>query len=204
MLSEREQRSEMQIRKLAAVVLALVAAACGGTEGGAADAPADGSAPSRTYSDNGVTFEYPEGWEEFPAEASATAAGSSELWSATVGPDKTNLVNLTAYRLNVAVTEENLTSIEAELDGVIQGVVKQAGGTITSGPTAEEVAGFPAYTYMWEDVEVDGEPKDSAAYFLFDDKKEYFFNCQFSEQTQDEVQAGCEQILDSFVVTHSV
>lgn len=196
----------MHIRGLVAaatVGLAVVGMACGGS-GGSSDAePKPSEAAVQTYEGNGVTFDYPTGWEEFPAEASATSAGSSELWSATVGPDKTNLVNITAYRLNIAVTEENLESIEAELDQVIQGVVKQAGGKITAGPTADEVAGFPAYAYTWEDVEVNGEAKDSSAYFLFDEDIEYFFNCQFSGDSAEEVRSGCDLILETFEVSES-
>ncbi len=180
-----------------ALVAALLIGACGGQDA------SDEDRGSQTYSDNGVTFEYPAGWDEFPAEAAATSSGSNELWSATVGPDKTNLVNLTAYELNIAVTSDNLETIEAELNQVIQGVVDQAGGEITAGPTADEVAGLPAYTYRWEDVEVDGEPKDSDAYFLFDDKTEYFFNCQFSDDVAEEVRAGCELILSTFEVNGS-
>jgi len=193
------------LRMIVVAVLGAVAlVACGG-DGGDPQAPAgdqDEEAAS-TYDDNGVSFEYPSGWDEFPAEASATSTGSNELWSATVGPDKTNLVNLTAYQLNIEVTEENLASVEAELDQVIQGVVDQAGGEITSGPTEDEIAGFPGYTYTWEDVDVDGEAKDSSAYFLFDGDTEYFFNCQFSAATEEEVLGGCDQILGSFEVTSS-
>ena len=186
----------MRHRYLVAVVLLVALVGCNRGEG---DAQTDDfAADSATYNDNGVTFEYPGDWDEFPAEASATSTGSNELWSATVGPDRTNLVNVTAYQLNVEVTEENLDTIEAELDQVISGVVSQAGGEIIDGPTAGEVAGLPAYTYTWENVEVDGEPKDSEAYFLFDGETEYFFNCQFSDATADEVRSGCDQILATF------
>jgi phage baseplate assembly protein gpV len=189
---------------LAAAFLAIAAVACGGDSAEPRVAPEEEEQEeAATYDDNGVTFEYPGEWDEFPAEASATSTGSNELWSATVGPDKTNLVNITAYQLNIEVTEENLDSIEAELDQVIKGVVDQAGGSITSGPDQDEVAGFPAYTYTWTNVEVEGEPKDSSAYFIFDGDTEYFFNCQFSDETQDEVQSGCDQVLASFSVTDS-
>jgi hypothetical protein len=191
---------------LVAVLVAVAAVACGGDDPEpqvAPEASEEQETSAATYDDNGVTFEYPDGWDEFPAEASATSTGSNELWSATVGPDKTNLVNITAYRLNIEVTAENLDTIEAELDEVIQGVVDQAGGEITSGPDQDEVAGFPAYTYTWEDVEVEGEPKDSSAYFLFNGDTEYFFNCQFSSETEEEVLSGCEQILGSFTVSDS-
>ena len=189
-----------------AVLVAVATVACGGDEEIEPQVTGEESGEpqtANTYDENGVAFDYPDGWEEFPAEASATSTGSNELWSATVGPDKTNLVNITAYRLNIEVTDDNLGSIEAELDEVIQEVVDQAGGTITEGPTAADVAGFPAYTYTWEDVEVEDEPKDSAAYFVFNGDIEYFFNCQFSSDVADEVMAGCDQILESFEVTDS-
>lgn len=189
-----------------AVLVAVATVACAGDEEIEPRVTGEESSEpqtANTYDENGVAFDYPDGWEEFPAEASATSTGSNELWSATVGPDKTNLVNITAYRLNIEVTEDNLDSIEAELDEVIQDVVDQAGGTITDGPTADEVAGFPAYTYTWEDVEVEDELKDSAAYFVFNGDIEYFFNCQFSSDVADEVMSGCDQILESFEVTDS-
>ena len=195
------KRSVIAIALAAVVVLG---AACGGDSDEPEVTSEEGGESAASYSDNDVTFDYPSDWEEFPeAEATATSTGSNELWSATVGPDKTNLVNVTAYKLNIDVTEENVDSIEGELDQVIQGVVDQAGGEITSGPTAEDVAGFPAYTYTWEGVEVDGEPKDSSAYFVFVDDIEYFFNCQYSDDTEEDIQAGCDQILETFEVSEA-
>jgi hypothetical protein len=182
---------------VAALVL-LVATACAG---GANDSGRSRtSQPNATYSANGVEFEYPESWDRFPAEPATATEGSNELWSVTVGPDKTNLVNVTAYRLKIEVTDDNLSSIEAELDDVISGIVERAGGTIADGPTADEVAGYPAYTYSWQGVEVSGEPKDSAAYFIFVGDTEYFINCQFSDETADDIEAGCDTVLDSFEV----
>ena len=192
-------------RFIAAVVAGLLAfVACGGdaAEPRVTTEETEDQGPA-SYEDNGVAFDYPSDWDEFPAEASATSTGSNELWSATIGPDKTNLVNVTAYQLKVEVTDENLDSIEAELDEVITDVVDQAGGEISSGPTPEEVAGFPAYTYEWTGVEVDGEPKDSSAYFVFNGDIEYFFNCQFSDETAEEIRDGCRQVLDTFAVTDS-
>lgn len=183
------------------IVIALLAGACAG-DGGTSrdDSPDDEEVTSQKFADNDVTFEYPDDWEEFPAEAAATSTGSNELWSTTIGPDRTNLVNVTAYQLNVDVTSDNLSDIETELDDVIQGVVEQAGGEITSGPIGSDVAGYPAYVYEWAGVEVDGEPKDSSAYFVFVDDTEYFFNCQFSDETSDEIRRGCTLILDTFEV----
>jgi hypothetical protein len=188
-----------------ALFVAMAAVACGGDEAEPRVTDEESSEPQTlsTYEDNDVAFEYPTGWDEFPAEASATSTGSNEIWSATVGPDKTNLVNITAYQLNIEVTEENIESIETELESVIQDVVDQAEGTITDGPTADEIAGYPAYTFTWEGVEVEGEPKDSSAYFVFNGDIEYFFNCQFSTEVEEEIMAGCQQILESFEVTNT-
>jgi hypothetical protein len=99
------------------------------------------------------------------------------------------------------VTEDNLADIEAELDGVINEVVAQAGGSIASGPTATTLAGFPAYEYEWNDVDVDGDPKDSRAIFLFNGNIEYFMNCQYSDASEEDILAGCEVILDTFEAT---
>ncbi len=179
------------------LALALVATACGGGSE-PSEEPAE-EAETKTYAENDVSFDYPAEWEEFTADAAASSMGSNELWDATVGPNDTNLVNITAYQLNVEVTEDNIADIETELDGVINQVVSQAGGTIASGPTQTTLAGFPAYEYDWEGVDVDGEAKDSRAVFLFNGDVEYFLNCQYSAEFEDDVLAGCELILDTFV-----
>jgi hypothetical protein len=187
------------------VALMMVAAACGGSDsGGSGDTGAGEDSEDtavNTYSENDVTFDYPEDWQEFSADAAASSMGSNELWDTTVGPDDTNLVNITAYQLNIDVTNDNIADIQAELDGVIQQVVEQAGGEIASGPTQGTLAGFPSYEYQWTGVQVDGEPKDSRAVFLFNNDVEYFLNCQYSGETEEDVLAGCQLILDTFEAT---
>ena len=179
--------------------LSMVAGACGGdntvVNEDAREAEEEGT---NTYDENDVTFDYPEEWDEFSADASAMSTGSNELWDTTVGPDETNLVNITAYKLNIEVTEDNIADIEGELNGVIQQVVSQAGGEVAGGPTQTTLAGFPAYEYEWAGVEVDGEEKDSRAVFLFDGDTEYFLNCQYSADAEEEILNGCELILESF------
>lgn len=189
-----------------ALALALFGAACGGSNGdnddesneNATETEETPEVETKSYSENDVSFDYPEEWDEFNADAAASSMGSNELWDATVGVDDTNLVNITAYQLNVEVTEDNLADIESELDGVIKQVVQQAGGTIASGPTATTLAGFPAYEYEWNDVDVDGDPKDSRAIFMFNGDVEYFLNCQYSADSEEDILAGCELILDTF------
>jgi hypothetical protein len=188
------------------VALMMTAVACGGS-GGTGDAgSSDGGddteeAAANTYSENDVSFDYPADWEEFSAEAAAMSPESNELWDTTVGPDDTNLVNITAYQLNIEVTDANIAEIEEELDTVIQGVVSQAGGEIASGPTQTTIAGFPAYEYEWSGVQVNGEAKDSRAIFLFNGDLEYFMNCQYSAETEEDVLAGCQMIVDTFEAT---
>ncbi|MGH2808441.1 MAG: hypothetical protein ACRDKT_14330 [Actinomycetota bacterium] len=197
------KRSAVMIALL--IALMMIAVACGGSDSGDAGSAAEGDAEEETavatYSENDVTFDYPEDWQQFSADAAASSMGSNELWDTTVGPDDTNLVNITAYQLNIDVTEENVADIERELDGVIQQVVDQAGGEIASGPTQGSLAGFPSYEYEWTGVDVDGEPKDSRAIFLFNNDVEYFLNCQYSTETEEDVLAGCQLILDTFEAT---
>lgn len=182
---------------VAGALVALLLSACGkdtvgrpGNEGQ--------KRPTQTYDSNAVTFDYPADWDEVEAEASATTTGSNELWNVTFGPDPTNVVNLTAYRLNIEVTEDNLDQIQGELESVISGVVADAKGEIVDGPTATTLAGFPAFTYEWNDVDVNGEPRDSDVYFLFDGTTEYFFNCQYSNESRSDIQEGCQIVLNTF------
>jgi hypothetical protein len=187
-----------------AIALMMIAVACGGSDGSGDTGDSGGEdteEAANTYSENDVTFEYPADWEEFSAEAAAMSPESNELWDTTVGPDDTNLVNITAYQLNIEVTDANIAEIEEELDTVIQGVVSQAGGEIAAGPTQSTLAGFPAYEYEWSGVQVDGEAKDSRAIFLFNGELEYFMNCQYSAETEEDVLAGCQMILDTFEAT---
>ncbi len=198
----------MNKRFLASVFVlsvAMIVGACGGDGGnsdeGTADAGDQEEVETQTYAENDVTFEYPADWDEFSADAAASSAGSNELWDATVGPDETDLVNITGYQINIEVTEENIVDIEAELNGVIQQVVDQAGGTLESGPTQTTHSGFPAYEYEWSGVKVDQEVKDSRAVFLFNGNLEYFLNCQYSAETEEEILAGCDLILETFEAT---
>jgi hypothetical protein len=177
------------------LVLALVLGACArDPELGTGDAGGSG----RVYSDNGVSFTYPSGWDELDAQSGAHTSGSNQLWTATVGPGQTDLVNLSAYQLSLEVTEDNIGDIESEIDQVIQGIVAQAHATVSSGPEQTTIAGFPAYKYEWTGVQVNDEEKSSEVYLVFDSKTEYFFNCQFSDQAAADVTAGCHMILDSF------
>jgi hypothetical protein len=177
------------------IALGLVATACSVSVGNDSN---DDSAPSKTYEANGVTFDYPSEWRELKAQSGAQTSGSSQLWTATVGPEQSDLVNLSAYQLSLEVNEGNIDDVQTEVDQVIQGLVAQANGTIESGPEQTTIAGFPAYKYEWSGVEVNDEEKSSEVYLVFNGKTEYFFNCQYSASKEQDVLAGCHTILDSF------
>ena len=182
---------------IVAIALGLLTSGCNisvGTGGSSNDDASSG----QTYDDNGVSFTYPSDWEELEANSGAQTTGSTELWTATVGPGEADLVNLSAYQLSLEVNEGNIDDVQSEIDQVIRSLVEQAGATITSGPEQTTIAGFPAYKYEWDGVKVSSGERSSEVYLVFNKKVEYFFNCQYSDEQEQEVLAGCHMVLDTF------
>ena len=177
------------------IALGLLLTACSVSVGNDTD---DDAPSGQTYDDNGVTFTYPSDWDELNAQSGTQTTGSTQLWTATVGPSQSDLVNLSAYQLSLEVNEGNIDDVESEIDQVIRGLVEQASATITSGPERTTIAGLPAYKYEWDGVQVSSGEKSSEVYLVFNEKTEYFFNCQFSDEAEQEVLAGCHMILDTF------
>ena len=183
------------------VCAAVILPGCGGSDESGTATGADGS-ESATYSKNGVSFRYPSEWEEFSAQTADEGGGASnELWNASVGIEESDLVGLTAYQLNFAVDEQNIADIGSEVTDLVRQIVAEAGAEIDSPPAQTEIAGYPAYQADWSGVDVEGEPKSSHATFVFVDDVEYFFNCQYGPEAEEELLAGCDAVLDSFEVT---
>lgn len=182
-------------RLIALATLGLLLTSCSASVGKGSD---DDTASSKSYDDNGVTFQYPSDWDELEAQSGSQTSGTNQLWTATVGPEESDLVNLSTYELSLEVNDDNIDQVKDEIDQVIRNLVEQAAATIESGPDRTTIAGFPAYKYAWSGVTVGDEEKSSEVYLVFNGKLEYFFNCQYSPDQQDDVLAGCHMILDSF------
>ncbi|MFN2471500.1 MAG: hypothetical protein ABR583_11050 [Gaiellaceae bacterium] len=163
-------------------VAALALAGCGGSSD---------SGPE-TFSDDefNVTFEYPGEFDRVDDINVASTAGGSAKARKGVGLDDHNLIILTRFDLNIAITESNLAKTKEEIDTV----VGQAAGSKVSGERTE-AGGMPGYEYRFPITEpVNGE---SRFIVLFDGKTEYTLNCQSTDEKRSDVEAACAMALET-------
>jgi hypothetical protein len=185
-------RTTRLVPRVLCVLLALAAAGllalgCGGGDG------------DETFEGDGYSFTYPGEWEEL--EGQAYVATGDEVSSATLGPEEgANVLTFTVYRLNLAVTEANLDQVADEITDVLGGLLEEAQGSVTEGPTRVSVAGLPAFRVEGSAVNPEGVRTQGELTLIFDGTTEYFLNCQFTPDRAQEMQEGCDQVLDSFAV----
>lgn len=208
-------RTRIRISLVLALVSALALVACsnggGGGSGGSGASTGASERPSgvssgtpspvagTTFSGNGVTFRYPESWQEFTLSGT-TASSGNQLWNETVGIDAINFVSVSGYTINVPITSDNIDDQKAGIGQQISDLFTQAGGGIDSGPTDETMAGLPALGFTGTANNPDGQPVRSRLVLAFDGTTEYFVNCQYDDSGQAELLAGCDQIVGSFSV----
>jgi hypothetical protein len=161
-------------------------------------AASDQDEGAQTYRGNGVSFDYPAGWEEGAFESRAETGGD-ELWEVAFVLDGESLVTVAAYRMNMPVTAENLDAAKAEFEGVVRELVDQLDGTVQAGPEEITAAGKPGLRFR-ATATVDGTPFESTLVFIFDDTTEYYLNCQYTAEWAEEIERGCEQIVGTFTV----
>jgi hypothetical protein len=157
------------------------AAGCGGS-----------SSDNETFDEEGysISFEHPSDFKEVEDVSIASTAGAASKDTKARGLDERNLLLVSRYDLNVAVTSENLSEVRGELDHV----VSQAADQELSG-TQIEVGGLPGYEYAFD---LDSRPPVSSRFIvLFDDRTEYTLNCQSTAERRDEVEAACRQAVDT-------
>ena len=171
------------------LLLAVLAVGCGGDDTDEAGSGGDGG---KTFSDDrfSLTFTYPEDLTEGEVSKIDESAGEGKAVArAAVGLDSDNLILVTKYNLNAAVTAANLPDVMPELDGV----VSELAGSPVSGEVTE-VGGLPAARY---DVVALDEPAEgeSRLVYLFDGAVEYQLNCQSTPEKRAELNAACDQAL---------
>jgi len=191
-----------------ALVGALTLAACSSNGGGgsASSSPtaasSETSSPAtagKTFSGNGISFQYPESWQEFTLSGT-TASSGNQLWNETVGIDAINFVSVSGYTINVPITNDNIDDQKAGIGQQISALFTQAGGGIDGGPTDETMAGLPALGFTGTAKNPAGALVSSKLVLAFDGTTEYFVNCQYDSTGESELLAGCDQIVGSFSV----
>jgi uncharacterized RDD family membrane protein YckC len=151
---------------------------------------------TQTYRGNGVSFDYPAGWEE----GSIQGGGSDALWETTVGVGKLDLVLVEAYRLTPPVTAENLDAAKADFDEQVRRLVEQLDGTVQAGPEDITVAGKPGLRFRATGTADDGTPTEYTLVLIIDGATMYTLNCQYTAESAEEIEHGCEQIVRTFKV----
>jgi hypothetical protein len=171
---------------IGALLATAIVAGCGGKTSLSEDA--DGGSARFQRQGFEITFRYPASLKEADDLIFGSTAGSTDTARAGVGINKANVILVSRYDLRRPVTKANVTAVKAEVDGVIESLAgkRVAGRRVDFG-------GLPGYAYR---VPL-GSPSGgvSRLYVLFDQKVEYFFNCQSTPETRVELDGACDEAL---------
>jgi hypothetical protein len=170
-----------RLRRAMPVALAISALAaasgCGGGDDGAARFAEDGFS---------ISFEHPSSFDEIEDVSIASTAGAASERTTARGLDEQNLILVSRYDLDTAVSSANVARIKPEVDAV----VSQAVGRTLSGAELE-IGPLPGYEYRFG---LDSQPPvRSRLIVLFDGETEYTLNCQSTQDLRDEIDAACER-----------
>ena len=173
---------------IGALLATAVVAGCGG-KASLSDNASDGSAQFQRRGFD-ITFRYPSTLQEADDLMFGFTAGSADSARAGVGINKANVILVSRYDLRRPVTTGNVAGVKAEVDGVIKSLMGRPvpGRRVAFG-------GLPGYAYT---VPL-GSPSGgvSRLFVLFDKKVEYFFNCQSTPETRDQLDRACDQALST-------
>lgn len=200
---------KLAFRAALGLLLAIGLVACDGDEGmpvasgspderaSATGTPGTTGPEGETFSGNGVSFAYPEGWDEFTVSETSASAGN-ELWNEAIGIDDVNFVSIAGYEINIDITSDNIEEQAEPVGEQIGALFAQAGGDLVSGPDITELDGLPALAFVGTAVNPSGATVESRLVLAFDGMTEYFVNCQYDDQGEREIVAGCDLILSTF------
>ncbi len=154
---------------------------------------------AQTYRGNGVSFDYPAGWEEGTIEGGAVTGSADELWEVEFVLDGASFVSVTAYRMNKPVTAVNLDALKPEFEEVVRELFEQDGGTVQAGPEEITAAGKPGLRFQATGT-LEGTSFESTIVFILDGRTEYYLHCQRTAAWAEEIERGCQQIVRTFKV----
>jgi hypothetical protein len=96
-----------------------------------------------------------------------------------------------------AVTEEGLALARKEGENLAREAADYFGGRVTSEPAVRRVAGLPGVE-MEVSASEGGHPVRLRMTFAWDGRTQYFFRCAYTQSHVQEMNSGCDQVLDSF------
>ena len=150
--------------------------------------------PETTFEGDGYSFNYPSEWRERSFAVGVEEGAAASLVGFGPGGHDDGLI-FGIYHLSFAVTERNIDRFAAE---TAEDVKEGFQGRISEGPTLATVAGRPAFQLELSSEKPGGPPIQSRMIFVFDGTTEYFFNFQFTRQRAEEMNQGCERVVNIF------
>lgn len=195
---------------LAVVLSALVlsVAACGGEEATTVSAAAGGITDAKTYTDStyGFNFKYPGAWKIDDGTTTDATAGASSTGSVgAFDPDGAkaedifiDLMVVSTYKLNQAISDSDIPALKSELEGVLSDLESQATDAKIVTPLAETTAaGLKGYSVTYTFTK-GGVPATSQLYFLFKGDMEYQLITQAATENWAKNQATFSAMVASF------
>lgn len=139
----------------------------------------------------GVTFEY--ALQTFDISSTLrfqSTAGAEPQANAAIVLDNDNAITVSMYALRISVTKSSLARVKKEVDDLVGKLARKP----VSGREVE-YGGLPGYEYVIDlTTPADGQ---SRIVVLFDDRVEYFFNCQSTPPQRDVIEDACSRALDT-------
>lgn len=178
----------MKARALIATALVALTVALTGCGGGG-----DQSFNTPTYP---FSFSYPSGWT-LTRGANFTYGSSSEaVRSVSVAlKEPYDQVTITQYKLKKTLPK-GVNGYKPEVDRIVARLIKQAKGKASDAKTVN-YGGIPGYQYTVEYPGGDNLTLQNKLTFLFQGQNEFQINCQSSPDKRDELNKGCDQVLDT-------
>jgi PsbP len=187
----------------ALVFACLALAACGGGDSGNGDggSETDGGVATgggeKTFEGDGYSFSYPAEW----AGSEPMSVGGGAFTVAIIPVrEGTDGVYVTVSPGTRSVTADNFDRLRDDIIGFVEATIAQDQGQLTSEPTRATLDGLPALRFEGTVVTVHGDTARFRATTAFDGPTVYHINCQAVPAGADEVNQGCDQVLESFQV----
>ncbi|MGI8593420.1 MAG: hypothetical protein ACR2ML_03470 [Solirubrobacteraceae bacterium] len=147
-------------------------------------------------SDLPMTFTYPGNLKRPESSEFSVKEGSESKADVVLAIDEKNAVVVSRYDIGVAIDRGNLAQVRPELDGIVKRLTrKRARGTRV------KRGGLPGFEYRVPIVKP--VKARSVLTFLFDGRREYEFNCQYTSEHEEELLRACDQVLKTLKVTRA-
>ena len=185
------------------IAVAVLIVALGGVGAFVAMSGDDGEGEIRagnSYSEHGVTFSYPSGWRSLGAAQFTTETGDSEWSDSFFHEDGVSAVIVTEYALLQDVSGVDQEQLQAELQGLFDSSLWQAGGEVVEALAPSTVNGVEGFRIVFT-TPVDGIDTETDMVMVFEGTRQFNLQCQYTPETEEEVMAGCDQVRSSFVIT---